>query len=144
MAIFSDGSPPIRVPTDHWRALTTLPATRSIIRLWPADGRIGWGKGTVLLNALPALLEQLLLQIALTKLVNRTSSSGELISQSRTLRSRMPPLVEQRWPGLLVGAAKELASSFYSAGHHARELEAGRRPPAFAAASRRIAISNAF
>jgi len=49
-------------------------ATRLVVRLETADGTVGWGEAICLLDAIAAVLERVVLPIALTKRVDQAEA----------------------------------------------------------------------
>jgi glucarate dehydratase len=67
----------VRVPFRsemEWASGRRSGATRLIVRLRTADGTVGWGETICLLDAIPAVLEQVVLPIALTKSVDQAEA----------------------------------------------------------------------
>ncbi|WP_376094486.1 mandelate racemase/muconate lactonizing enzyme family protein [Roseomonas sp. CCTCC AB2023176] len=58
----------------EWASGRRSGATRLIVRLRTADGTVGWGETICLLDAIPAVLERVVLPIALTKSVDQAEA----------------------------------------------------------------------
>jgi glucarate dehydratase len=58
----------------EWASGRRSGATRLVVRLETANGTVGWGETICLLDAIPAVLERVVLPIALTKTVDQAES----------------------------------------------------------------------